>query len=112
MVTGIIARKLGMTQVFAPDGTITPATLVKAGPCVVLQAKAAQTDGYEAVQLGFVEEKPAKVNKALGGHYKKAGNVPPTRVRREVKVAAGPGQQGARRPLQEGGQRAADARET
>src|SRR6187401_128154 len=91
MVTGIIARKLGMTQVFAPDGTVTPATLVKAGPCVVLQAKAAQSDGYEAVQLGFVEEKPAKVNKALGGHYKKAGNVPPTRVRREVKVATGPG---------------------
>jgi len=89
MVTGIIARKLGMTQVFAPDGTITPATLVKAGPCVVLQAKGAQTDGYEAVQLGFVEEKPARVNKALGGHYKKAGSVPPTRVRREVKLVAG-----------------------
>jgi len=80
-----------MTQVFAPDGTVTPATLVKAGPCVVLQAKAAQTDGYEAVQLGFVEEKPAKVNKALGGHYKKAGNVPPTRIRREVKLAKGAG---------------------
>jgi large subunit ribosomal protein L3 len=90
MVTGIIARKLGMTQVFAPDGTITPATLVKAGPCVVLQAKGAQSDGYEAVQLGFVEEKPARVNKALGGHYKKAGNVPPTRVRREVKLVKGP----------------------
>jgi len=89
MVTGIIARKLGMTQVFAPDGTVTPATLVKAGPCVVLQAKAAQTDGYEAVQLGLVEEKPARVNKALDGHYKKAGNVPPTRVRREVKLAKG-----------------------
>jgi large subunit ribosomal protein L3 len=89
MVTGIIGRKVGMTQVFAPDGTVTPATVVKAGPCVVLQAKNAQSDGYEAVQIGFVEEKPAKVNKALGGHYKKAGNVPPTRVRREVKVAAG-----------------------
>ena len=89
MVTGIIARKLGMTQVFAADGTVSPATVVKAGPCVVLQTKNAQTDGYEAVQLGFVEEKPARVNKALGGHYKKAGNVPPTRVRREVRVAAG-----------------------
>ncbi len=89
MVNGIIGRKVGMTQLFAPDGTVTPATLVKAGPCVVLQAKNAQSDGYEAVQLGFVEEKPAKVNKALGGHYKKAGNVPPTRVRREVKVAPG-----------------------
>jgi large subunit ribosomal protein L3 len=78
-----------MTQVFAPDGTVTPATVVKAGPCVVLQAKNAQSDGYEAVQLGLVEEKPAKVNKALGGHYKKAGNVPPTRTRGEVKLAPG-----------------------
>ncbi len=101
MVTGIIARKLGMTQVFAKDGTITPATLVKAGPCVVLQAKGAQRDGYEAVQLGLVEEKPAKVNKALGGHYKKAGNVPPTRVRREVRLAAGAGQDA---PLKAGDQ--------
>src|SRR5437868_10945482 len=89
MVTGIIARKLGMTQVFAADGTVSPATVIKAGPCVVLQAKTAQSDGYEAVQLGFVEEKPAKVNKALDGHYKKAGNVPPTRVRRELKLAKG-----------------------
>ena len=88
MVTGIIARKLGMTQVFAPDGTVTPATLVKAGPCVVLQAKAAQSDGYEAVQLGLVEETPAKANKPTTGHFKKA-NVPPTRVRREVTVAKG-----------------------
>jgi len=78
-----------MTQVFAPDGTVTPATVVKAGPCVVLQAKNAQSDGYEAVQIGLVEEKPAKVNKALAGHYTKAGNVPPTRLRREVKVAKG-----------------------
>src|SRR5436190_10727118 len=88
MLTGIIGRKVGMTQVFAQDGTVTPATVIQAGPCVVLQAKGAQTDGYEAVQLGLVEEKPAKVNKALGGHYKKA-NVPPTRVRREVKIAPG-----------------------
>src|SRR3954468_2719065 len=91
MVNGIIGRKVGMTQVFAADGTVTPATVVKAGPCVVLQAKNAQADGYEAIQLAFVEEKPAKVNKALGGHYKKAGNVPPTRVRREMKVVAGTG---------------------
>ena len=91
MVTGIIGRKVGMTQVFAPDGTVQPATVIKAGPCVVLQAKGAQTDGYEAVQLALVEEAPAKVNKAIAGHYKKAGNVPPTRVRREMKVVAGPG---------------------
>jgi large subunit ribosomal protein L3 len=77
-----------MTQVFDADGTVHPATVLKAGPCVVVQAKTAQTDGYEAVQLGLVEERPAKVGKPLTGHYKKA-NVPPTRVRREVKVASG-----------------------
>src|SRR5260221_8852399 len=88
MVTGIIGRKVGMTQVFDPDGTVHPATVIKAGPCVVVQAKTAQTDGYEAVQLGLVEEQPAKVGKPLAGHYKKA-NVPPTHVRREVKVAPG-----------------------
>jgi large subunit ribosomal protein L3 len=88
MVTGIIGRKLGMTQVFDPDGTIHPATVIKAGPCVVVQAKSAQTDGYESVQLGLVEEKPAKVGKPMAGHYKKAG-VPPTRVRREMKLKAG-----------------------
>jgi large subunit ribosomal protein L3 len=89
MVTGIIGRKVGMTQVFGQDGTVTPATVIQAGPCVVLQAKGAQTDGYEAVQLGLVESRPARANKALAGHYKKAGNVPPTRVRREVRVAPG-----------------------
>ena len=52
MVTGIIGRKVGMTQVFSPDGTVTPGTVIKAGPCVVVQAKSAATDGYEAVQLG------------------------------------------------------------
>src|SRR6267154_4675324 len=88
MVTGIIGRKVGMTQVFETDGTVVPATVIKAGPCVVVQAKATPTDGYEAVQLGLVEERPAKVRKPIAGHFKKA-NVPPTRVRREVKVAAG-----------------------
>ncbi len=88
MVTGIIGRKVGMTQVFDADGTVHPATVIKAGPCVVVQAKTAQTDGYEAVQLGFVEETPAKTNKPTTGHFKKA-NVPATRVRREVRVATG-----------------------
>lgn len=90
MVTGIIGRKVGMTQVFAKDGTVTAATVIKAGPCVVLQTKGAQKEGYEAVQLGLVEERPAKVNQAIAGHYKKAANVPPTRIRREVKLAPGP----------------------
>ena len=88
MVTGIIGRKVGMTQVFDPDGTVHPATVIKAGPCVVVQAKTAQTDGYEAIQLGLVEETPAKANKPTQGHFKKA-NVPPTRVRREVTAAKG-----------------------
>jgi large subunit ribosomal protein L3 len=88
MVNGIIGKKVGMTQLFGTDGSVQPVTVIQAGPCVVVQAKNGQNDGYEAVQLGLVEEKPAKVGKPLAGHYKKAG-VPPTRVRREVKTVAG-----------------------
>ncbi len=88
MLTGIIGKKVGMTQVFAPDGTVVPGTVIQAGPCVVVQTKATATDGYEAVQLGLVEERPARVRKPLAGHYQKAG-VPPTRVRREVRLAKG-----------------------
>ena len=88
MVTGIIGKKVGMSQVFSDDGIVTPVTVLKAGPCVVVQARTAQADGYEAVQLGLVEARPAKVNKPTAGHYKKAG-VPPTRVRREVRLAPG-----------------------
>ena len=88
MVTGIIGKKVGMTQLFQKDGSVTPGTVIKAGPCVVVQAKTAQADGYEAVQLGLVEERPARVNKPLAGQFTKAG-VPPTRVRREVRVAKG-----------------------
>jgi large subunit ribosomal protein L3 len=88
MIAGLIGRKVGMTQLFAADGTVSPATVLKAGPCVVVQTKSVARDGYEAVQLGLVEERPAKVNKAAAGTFKKAG-VPPTRVRREVKLKAG-----------------------
>ena len=88
MVTGIIGRKVGMTQVFETDGTVVPATIIKAGPCVVVQAKTAQTDGYEAVQLGLVDEKAAKADKPTAGHFKKAG-APPARIRREVRVKPG-----------------------
>lgn len=88
MVTGIIGRKLGMTQIFLPDGTAVPATVIKAGPCVVVQAKTAATDGYEAVQLGLVDAVPVDANKPTQGHFKKAG-VPPTRITREFKVVAG-----------------------
>lgn len=88
MLTGILGRKVGMTQVFGADGVVSPATVIKAGPCVVVQAKTAAADGYDSVQIGLVEERPARVNKPTTGTFKKA-NVPPTRVRREVKVAKG-----------------------
>ena len=89
MVTGIIGKKVGMTQLFLEDGTLEPATVLQAGPCIVVQSKTAQTDGYEAVQLGLVEKNPPRrANKAAVGHHKKA-NVPPTRVQREVRVAKG-----------------------
>jgi large subunit ribosomal protein L3 len=88
MVTGLIGKKVGMTQLFAADGTVSPATVLRVGPCVVAQVKTATADGYEAVQLGLVEVKPTKENKPMQGHFKKAG-VPATRVRREVRVQAG-----------------------
>jgi len=88
MVNGIIGKKMGMTQLFAPDGTVTPVTVIKAGPCVVVQKKTVNSDGYNAVQLGFVEDRPPRhVNKPTEGHFKRAG-VPPTRVLREVRVDA------------------------
>ena len=86
MVNGIIGKKLGMTQLFGPDGTMTPVTVIKAGPCIVVQKKTVNTDGYNAVQLGLVEDKPPRrINKPTEGHFKRAG-VPPTRVLREVRV--------------------------
>jgi large subunit ribosomal protein L3 len=90
MVNGIIGKKLGMTQIFAADGTVTPVTVVKAGPCVVVQRKtAAGKDGYDAVQLGFVDDKaPKKVNKPMKGHFDKAG-IPPTRVLKELRLQDG-----------------------
>jgi large subunit ribosomal protein L3 len=88
MVTGLIGKKVGMTQLFDADGTVHPATVLKAGPCVVAQVKLAETDGYAAVQLGLVEARASKENKPSAGHFKKAG-VPATRVRREVKVQTG-----------------------
>ncbi len=88
MITGIIGKKIGMTQLFDEDGTVHPATVIKAGPCVVVQTKTAPKDGYDAVQLGLVEGRPAKVTKPVAGLYKRAG-VPPTKVRREVRVVAG-----------------------
>ncbi|HTK25780.1 MAG TPA: 50S ribosomal protein L3 [Pyrinomonadaceae bacterium] len=95
MISGIIGRKVGMTQIFAEDGTVTPVTVIKAGPCVVVQTKSvAGKDGYNAVQLGFVEDKPIKlkkVTKPLRGHFEKTGGgVPPTRVLKEIRLQGEP----------------------
>ncbi|MFQ5925886.1 MAG: 50S ribosomal protein L3 [Terriglobia bacterium] len=89
-VPGILGKKLGMTQVFAEDGSVVPVTVLKAGPCVVVQRKTRQHDGYEAVQLGLVEFiKPQRVNKPLTGHLKK-NNIPPVRFLREIRLPARP----------------------
>ena len=85
MVPGIIGKKIGMTQLFSDDGVVQPATVIKAGPCVVVQAKTTARDGYEAVQLGLVEDRQPRVTKAVAGTYKKA-KVSPTRIRREVAI--------------------------
>jgi large subunit ribosomal protein L3 len=91
MINGIIGRKLGMTQLFAPDGTVTPVTVIKAGPCVVVQRKSsAGLDGYDAVQLGLVEDKPVRlknVTKPMRGHFEKTGGgTPPTRILKEFRL--------------------------
>ena len=88
-VQGIIGRKVGMTQVYAEDGRAFPVTVIEAGPCVVVQRKAKDKDGYSAVQLGFVEARKVKrVTKAMKGHFDKAG-LPPCRVLREFRVTDG-----------------------
>ena len=74
MSPGILGKKIGMTQIFRPDGQVAPVTLIKAGPCMVVQRKTPATDGYDAVQLGLLEfVKPARINKPATGHLKKAG---------------------------------------
>lgn len=89
MVQGILAKKIGMTQVFDDNGEVVPVTVVQAGPCVVVLRRTAGKDGHDAVQLGLVAGKPPrKVTKPLKGAFAKAG-VPPTRGLAEVPVAAG-----------------------
>ena len=73
---GLLGEKLGMTQVFDENNRIVPVTVVKAGPCVVTQVRTPERDGYSAVQLGFGEIDPRKVNKPEGGHFTKAGVTP------------------------------------
>jgi large subunit ribosomal protein L3 len=88
-VQGIIGRKVGMTQVYADDGRAFPVTVIQAGPCVVVQRKSKDKDGYVAVQLGLVEARKLKrVTKAMKGHFDKAG-LPPCRILREFRMADG-----------------------
>jgi large subunit ribosomal protein L3 len=85
-VNGIIGIKLGMTQIFQDDGALVGCTVLQAGPCVVVQRRSKEKDGYEAVQLGLVEfVKPQRVNKAMTGHFKKAGTAP-MKVLKEVRI--------------------------
>lgn len=88
MVSTILGRKIGMTQVFDEDDNVVPVTVIQAGPCVVSQVKTVATDGYDAVQIGFGSIKPKHVNKPMAGHFAKAG-VEPMRYLREVRVANG-----------------------
>ena len=97
MINGIIGRKIGMTQLFAEDGRVTPVTVIKAGPCVVVQKKsAAGADGYDAVQLGLVDERPPKlknVTKPMRGHFEKTGGgMPPTRILKEFRLEESSGE--------------------
>lgn len=86
MINGILGIKMGMTQLFDKDGIVIPATVIKAGPCVVIQKKTAANDGYDAVQLGLVEfVSERRVNKAMAGHFKK-GKVSPVRFLREFRL--------------------------
>ena len=85
MKKGIIGKKLGMTQIFADNGSVIPVTVIEAGPCVVIQKKTTETDGYNAIQLGFEDLTPKHVNKPTEGHFKKAG-VPAKKHLKEMRL--------------------------
>ena len=85
MKKGIIGKKIGMTQIFDESGKVIPVTVVEAGPCVVVQKKTEQNDGYEAIQIGFGDAKPHKISKPLKGHFEKA-DVAAKRTLREFRM--------------------------
>ena len=85
MKKGIIAKKIGMTQIFDEVGNVIPVTVVEAGPCVVVQKKTVENDGYEAIQVGYQDLKASKVNKPQKGHFAK-GDVAPKKVLREFRL--------------------------
>lgn len=71
---GILGKKVGMTRVYSEVGQVIPVTVIEAGPCKVLQVKTESTDGYRAIQVGFGDKKPSRINKAMGGHFKKSNS--------------------------------------
>ncbi|MBQ5508931.1 MAG: 50S ribosomal protein L3, partial [Muribaculaceae bacterium] len=73
---GLLGKKIGMTSVFSADGKNVPCTVIEVGPCVVTQVKTMENDGYEALQLGFIEKKDKHTTKPEAGHFKKAGVKP------------------------------------
>ena len=85
MKKGIIGKKIGMTQIFDEKGKVIPVTVIEAGPCVVTQKKTVENDGYNAVQVGFGDQKPQRVKKPLTGHFKK-GDVAPKKTLREFRL--------------------------
>ena len=87
MAKGILGKKIGMTQIFEADGKMIPVTVVEAGPCLVIQNKTEETDGYNAVQLGFGELKEKHTSKPMKGHFDKAG-VTPVKFVRELRLSA------------------------
>ena len=86
MQKAIIGKKIGMTQIFDEKGRVVPVTVVEAGPCVVTQKKTVENDGYEAIQVGFGDQKPQRVSKPLMGHFNK-GNVAPKKILKEFRLA-------------------------
>lgn len=88
MAKGILGKKLGMTQIFSEEGSLIPVTVIEAGPCTVVQKKTVETDGYNAVQLGFGEKRERLFNKPVRGHFDKA-NVKPLRFLKEIRVGDG-----------------------
>jgi len=81
----ILGKKIGMTQIFSEEGQAIPVTVIQAGPCVVVQTKTVNTDGYNAIQVGFGEQKESRFNKPLKGHFNKA-KVKPLRYLREFRI--------------------------
>jgi large subunit ribosomal protein L3 len=90
MITTLLGKKLGMTQVYDAQNVLVPVTVVEAGPCPVVQVKTVETDGYNAVQLGFGAQKAKNVSKAEAAHAKKAGLEIAPRLLNEVRLAAAP----------------------